>query len=473
MNIYGQKLNTDRKYMEYLFSLLLFGFNLLDYEIGINRIAFLAVSVVLFGLMFYFIQRKTRDFLCTCVCAMCHTWPISWINILGEPSEVLQLPWFYLTGALIVLNACVRIAKIKENRVNAFILGIFFTVVFVSVYPLLISPSLLAGIKEFIIISFFIILTFAAFVQSSSLDEEKRDHIIDAYIWTAVISCVAIIVQYVYYNIFGIGIFKYSVGSYMGNTMMSCNLLMEDTSCATIMLGSAIFYMLERVNINDRRIKHLAAILITVIGLALTTRRTSIISLVICFAVYIPLRYKGIMNKVKMMSVLSIMVAVMILSLLIVRPVDDFSQYLDSNGRFENYITSIRLFIRNPLGIGYDNGYLISMMKDIVPHNTILRWLNMCGFIFTLLMVILLVYFVRVAYNKKRNDDMWVLLYCLLAMNFIPDLLNGRFFVIPCMLVLLSPCAKKSGSEIEGLAKKQIRRAVNEKNTVLPARIKR
>ena len=123
----------------------------------------------------------------------------------------------------------------------------------------------------------------------------------------------------------------------------------------------------------------------------------------------------------------------------IVRPMDDYSQLLNPNGRFENYINAINIFLDNPFGVGYDNVHIEALMEDgIIPHNTILRWLDMGGFVFTLLIVAVLVYVISVARKKKLTEDFWVIGYCFLAMNFIPDLLNARFFVIPCMLAIMS-----------------------------------
>ena len=279
-------------------------------------------------------------------------------------------------------------------------------------------------------------------MQTSSFDEKKRRAVISAYIFTVFISSLFIILQSVLYMVAGEPIFKYSVGNYFGNVMISAKLLMEDTSCSTIMLGSAVFYMLERFNNKEKRILHIIMILSTVIALAFTTRRTSIVSLAVILVLYVMFYYKGTMKKITMFAFIAAVVGVMAFYLLITRPVDDYSQYFNANGRIENYLNSLKIVVSNPLGIGYDNVYLEKLMDGIVPHNTVLRWINMGGFIFAILMVSVLVYVVYCAHSKGRKDDFWVLVYCLFAMNFIPDLLNARFFVIPCMITMLSVSVK-------------------------------
>lgn len=431
--------------MEYLFSFLLFAVNLADYEIGINKMIFFAVSLVLFLPMTYFIHAKTKDTLSTCVILLCHTWPYSWVHIFGGPSYAsVEITWFYLVGLFVLLYAVFNFRKIIDNKVNAVMLGVFGALCIVFIYPLLISQSISEGLKEFIMIGFFIILTLVAFIYSKTISEKNRRYIISAYIYSAAISSVFLIIQSVAYSLFGISLFKFTVGLYYGGTMLSAKLLMEDTSCSTIMIGAAIFYMLERFNRKEKRLWYVFLIVITMVGLAFTTRRTSIISLVICLILYIPIYYRGVLKKIFMMSFMAIVIGIMMFYLVIVRPVENYTQLISDNGRFDDYIASLKLFISHPLGIGYDNVYLVQFMENGLPHNTALRWLNMGGIVFTALMLTVVLYILFTAYRKGQKDDFWAIFYCVLAMNFIPDILSARFFVILCMLALLSPKKEKN-----------------------------
>ena len=184
-------------------------------------------------------------------------------------------------------------------------------------------------------------------------------------------------------------------------------------------------------------------IIMTVVALAFTTRRTSIVSLFIILVLYAFLRYKGMMKKITMIGFVSVVVAIMMFYLLVSRPVDDYSLYLYSNGRFENYISALKVFLEKPLGIGYDNINIANTVGDFIPHNTVLRWLNMGGIIFASLMLFIFLWVFSVAYRKNLKADSWSMLYCLFAMNFIPDLLNARFFVLPTMLIIMSAYQKK------------------------------
>jgi len=423
--------------LEFLISFLLLALNLINDEIGMNSILFLMSGTALMGVLVYICYLKTRDYISTCLCLMCHVWPFSWVNIFGGPSYTLEITWFYIIGMFIAFWAVFNFRRLSKKRVNAVVLGVFVATFVIFVYPLIISRSISSGLNDFIMIGFFLLLCFVAFLNSSTMDEKNRRRIVTAYIWSVVISAVMIIFQYMYYQIFSETLFRFSISVYNGSTMISAKLLMEDASTATIMLGSAVFFMLERFNKKDRRILYLAFIFITVLAMALTTRRTSIISLIILLAFYAMVYYKRTSYRILMSVVFLAVISVMLYYLMQTRPADSYGAYLDDNGRFSNYMSSIRLFFDHPFGLGYDNDYLVEITNSFIVHNSFLRWLNMGGIFLAAALCYIIGYITYESFKKKLTDEKWVLLYCLFAMNFIPDILNARFFVIPCMLVLL------------------------------------
>ena len=422
--------------MEYILSLLLLALNLFDYEHNINKAVFFAVGLVLFCALFAFCCKKSKNFLAACLMMLCHTWQISWINIFGDSSTSLQLPWFYVIGVLLVLYAVVNAKKLVKSQIGSVLLIVFVCAFVLSVYPLFRSHSVSEGLKEFIMIGFFLVLVFIAALCSSTVPYESKKHIENAFMFAVVVTSALLIFQYAYYSATGTAIFKFSVGQYFGEAMNSAKLLMEDTSCSTIMIGCGVFYMLDRLN-KKTWLLYGSMLLVTVIGLAFTTRRTSVISLIIVLVPYVFIHYKGSLKKAVMLLLVALAVGVMVTYLLVARPVDDFSQMLDENGRLEYYSNSIHILFENPLGIGYDNAYLADAVGGIIPHNTVLRWLVMGGIPFTVPMVAIMLLILRESYRKKFTCEFWILFYTLFASNFIPDILNARFFVIPCMAVFL------------------------------------
>ena len=148
--------------MEYILSAALLVLNLIDYERDLGHPVFTAFSAVLFAALFFFVHRKTRNFLASCFIMMCHTWQISWINIFGDPTAQLQLPWFYIIGVFIVGYAVVNFASCMKKEYSFLILTTFVAFLIFFNYPLLISRSISEGAKEYIMIGFYVVVLLVA-----------------------------------------------------------------------------------------------------------------------------------------------------------------------------------------------------------------------------------------------------------------------------------------------------------------------
>ena len=239
--------------MEYLFSLLLLALNLFNYERRVNKLLFFVVGLALFCAIFYFTYIKMKSFMGTCLALMCHTWSISWINVFGDSSDQLQITWLYIVGVLVVGYFVSNVHKLKTRPVPSVILVVFCFVAILSVYPIILSPSKSAAMKEFIMIGFFLAMVFVSLFYIETLSDENRERVITAYIFCVSVAAALLAFQYFYYYATGSSIFKYSIGNYFGKPMLSSKLLMEDTSSSTIMLASGVFYMLGRINKKENR----------------------------------------------------------------------------------------------------------------------------------------------------------------------------------------------------------------------------
>lgn len=424
--------------MEYLVSFLLLVINLIAFQFGINRIVFLFAGTVLFALLFFLCFRKTKSFLGCALMLFCHTWQISWMNIFGQPTEYLQLPWFYIIGVLCLGYTLFNFNKVFSKQLDAPFLILFICTIIIAVFPLFTSPSLTEALKEFIIIMFFLVMLFVGFLFCETLSEETREHVFNSYTWCVFLSCAFLLIQYSIFHYFGVALFNFHVGEYVGNATASASLLMGDPSSATIMLGSAVFICISRIEKKKNIPYNVICILTTVIGMALTSRRTSIIALIIVLALYSFFHFKGIVKKVVTLCLFAVLGVIMINYLLISRPVDDLSMYLYDNERFANYIRTLEVSLKHPFGVGYDNTHAITFMTDnIAPHLTTLRWLLMGGYWFAIPMVSIVILTWNNARKKNLSTESWIIFYSFFASCFIPDILTARFFVIPCMCALL------------------------------------
>ncbi|MDD6094176.1 MAG: hypothetical protein PUC29_00315 [Clostridia bacterium] len=422
--------------MEYLLSLLFLGLHLLDYEYNLPTIVFFGAGLVLFCALFRVCYNKSKDFLCTCMMMFCHTWQASWMNIFGDWGSPIQITWFYLIGVFILVYCMINIRKVIKVPLNAGVLAMFVSLFIFLPYPLIISPSLSEGMKEFLIIAFFLIIGFVAFVFKGTIAYEKRKYIVNSYLFCIMITCVLLLLQYVIYKFTGEALFRYSVGTYYGNPVTSSKLLMEDTSCSTIMIGGAAFYLLEKLNKRNWPFI-LAMAVIIMAGIGVTTRRTSIVTLAIVLVFYVLLHYKGTIKRINMAVLVAGLLSVMFLYLYYTRSILDLFTLTYNNGRFEGYAAGLKLLWDNPFGIGYDNVNLAAAVGGIVPHNSMLRWLNMGGFIFGIFMFLILIYYLTASFKKKNKTEFWFIGYCLIASNLIPDILNARIFILPIMMALL------------------------------------
>ncbi len=422
--------------MEFFLSFLFLGLHLFDFQNNIPQVLFLGISAAIFCALFYACYKKTGDFLCSCLMMFCHTWQASWINIFGDWASDMPVTWFYVVGVIILVYSLINIRKLLTVKVAPVPLAVFVSMVLLLPYPLLISESVGEGLKEMLMIAFFVVVAFISFLFKSAVAFEKRKYVVNSFVFCMLLTSFFLLFQYVMYKTMGIALFKLSLGVYYGEATTSSKLLMDDTSCSTIIIGGAAFYLLE--NLNKKNwfwILTMAALLMA--GIGVTSRRTSIISLAIVMVFYVVFHYRGAVKRFTMTMIVVGMMVVMLLYLSYSRSITSVSSLMSDNGRFEGYMNGIRLILKNPFGVGYDNASLASRLGGIVTHNSMLRWLEMGGVVFGILMAALLIYFISASYNRKCKTEFWFILYGLFASNFIPDILDARLFILPVMMALL------------------------------------
>ncbi len=424
--------------MEFMLSFLLLLLNLINYHYPVNSFVFLAAGTALFVSLFWVCATKSKSFLVACAMMFCHTWQISWYNIFGRTTDALQLPWFYVVGVLIIAYAIFNYRKLYTASVStAFISNLMLVVVFAFI-PLVLSPSVSNALKEYIMIMFFVAIVAIAFFCSSTADNKALEYVLNSYLWCVFISCALIVFQAIMFFAFGVYFFYHSQGIFFGNTTQTFGLLMGDLSSATIMLGSAAFICISKIEKKKNIILNSAIILVMIIGMTFTTRRTSTVSLIIVLALYALTHYKSTVKKIVAIFFFAVVAGIMLYYFQYSRPMEDLSVLFYDNARFANYLRVFEVVASHPFGVGYDASYANTFMTDgIAPHNTFLRWTLMGGPLFSVSLMAIPIYTLFVAYRKKLTVIFWIILYSLFASNFIPDILTARFFVIPCLCALL------------------------------------
>ncbi|MBQ7669721.1 MAG: O-antigen ligase family protein [Clostridia bacterium] len=435
--------------MEYFLSFLILALNLYNYEKKLNAAVMFMAGLILISLLLYFVFKRTRNFIATCLISMVYTWQISWMNIFGDPTSKLQLPWLYLLGLLIVIYGVVNIGSCFNRRYNFVPTLLFLTFILIMLYPLIISESISSGAKELGNIGFFIAVLFISYLYKDTVSKEVYDHFKKAIIWAVLLSSLFIILQYTLYNYAGIRLFKVAIRRSYSGYQTSFFLLMGDHSSASIMLGCAIFYILDRLS-KKNWYYMIPAMVVILVSMAATSRRSSTIPLFMVIAVFVIFHYRNVGKKILFSIILGLGSIIMMYYLLVVRPVDSFSQILSDNGRFAGYLAALKIIIQHPFGIGYDDDYLTSFMpNNVTPHNTILRWAVMGGIVFAVILVLIVLYCIRTARQKKLTTEFWVLIYAFFSANLIPDILAARFFVLFCSMALLAKGRNEVPEEYE------------------------
>lgn len=426
--------------MDYLFSVIFLLLNFYSYQFGMNSIVFLLLSAALFFGMYYFSFKRTGSFLVASMIVMCHTWQASWTDVFGVNYAMkvngMQITWFYITGACILLYFILNIKDVVSKPLPPVPLGMFFAWIVIMLYPLFISPSITEGLKELLVTGFFFVLAFIAFMFSGKASAECREYVVDAYIFNMTVTSAFLILQFVVYKASGVLLFASRIGSYFGGTVFNAYLLMGDTSSSTIFIAAAMFFVLERLNKNNW-LKYVSIALILMVGLAATTRRTSIVTLCPFLIMYSFLHFKEVSKKVVLAVLSVVLIAVMLYYLSMTRSITNIDALLYDNGRFSGYRESLEILKNNIFGVGYDNVNLLNMMSQCVVHNTFLRWLNMGGIPYFIVTISLVVYFVVVSYKRTIKTEFWFLLYAFVASNLIPDLMAARIAVLPVMMVFI------------------------------------
>ena len=419
--------------MKYIYSIIILLLGLYNYQYGMNSIIYLISNLIFLILIFFSNKNKSITF--RLIELLIVSWPISWINIFGTNTSELQLPWYYIIGLLLVLFIIIQKKisyKIKGKKL--IIMNYIFLLLY-SVIPLIICNNFTNGLGDYIMLMFFLIIMFVSHFSSSYITKEETEELRKMFIFINFICAIGIIFQYVMFKNYGQTFFKLGRSGSFSGYQISCSLLFEDTSCSTIMLGCGFIYAV--MSTKNKKINYIFAIVI-LIGLALTSRRTSVISLVIILIPILLNTGKGIIKKLGLIIISPLIILTALYFLNLSRPVDNVSQYTQNNGRFIDYISGIDVAIHNPIGIGYGDTYLASKMNSgIIPHNTILRWIDQGGVFLAIPLILIFIDILLIAKNKKMTLEFWNLIYVFLASNFIPDIFNSRFLIIIFTIVLL------------------------------------
>lgn len=420
--------------MIYVYATLLLLLFLINEQIGLSAIAVLVSSFVLY-LLAYNNVRKTHSQLITAIVLMTISLPFSWNAIWGGKVGSSVFTWYYfwtLVTIVLLFAGGKRLTYVKTAFISLCILAYSFI-------PLIMSNSIAEGFKEFIMIGFFIVIMLGVSVKRHYIGPEERNYLLNIYIFTMTLIGIGMIIQFIGYSFFGLKLFGFKIAyTWDYNVQTGCHLLMEDASSGTIMLGvGAILALINRAANK----KYYLAIILMVAGMACSGRRTAIVTLVVIMAIYVVVGVKSIKGKIGAIFFYITSAYIGLFFLGRSRNVNSVYRLLYDNGRYTLWRDGFILFLRSPIfGYGFDNEYLVNVLMPtkMIVHNTLIRWLDMGGAIYGILMVALFVAWFSYMIKIKEKDMLWACFYSISASMLIPDLLNARFMYLIAIISFLA-----------------------------------
>lgn len=424
-----------KKYCFFIVSLLYLLFCLAD-QGRINGVVVFVLSLFFIYLLYHHFKYRfgvTKSLLFL----MNLTLPISFRSITGTPFADLPLPWFYVLG-FVFFVVTLNNLKHSKNSILSFSLALL---IILSLVPLFISKNLEEGFKEMMTYVFFYLMLFAACNTSIVFSEKELSVFYDTFVFGCLFSALGIFYQYFYYINFGVEKFRVE---YYGGGRVFLGFLFYDMSTVSLYMVTGALMMIVR-NDGNRIVNYLKSIMI-VVGAAASSARTGFVVYVIFVSLYIMFSKK---RDVKSLFVSIFLILVLagasLIAFSLMGQVRDASAGLsflmDDNGRFNTYSDGVEMFLNNPFtGAGFDMPSQLSAMNKMVPHFALINILGQTGFIYTLVIMGVLV----ALYNRTRllKDETlkWSILISYAGSCLVPGFFSARYFTMLGILALSDRC---------------------------------
>lgn len=424
--------------MIYLYTFLLTAVYLINSQVNLPGYVVLVSSAIMYLLIYMYVSAIYGQ-LTAIVTMMIVSLPFAWNPIWGDSVGGSIITWFYIWLGVMTAFLFIKKTHRKIHRYQKWIVYLSILLLVYSLIPFVASQSLLEGMKEFLMIGCFLLIMLGINISGISCNVQSKDFLISIYIFTVFLISAGMLIQYVGFKTFGIALFGFKqMYSWNGGIQTGCHLLMEDASSGTIMIGAGA--MLGLINRKQNKL-YLPQLVIIVIGMACSGRRTGALTLVIFMGIYFIMGVKSLKGKITSIIFFGVLSILLLYFMSASRSILNAEQMFDNNGRFQLWYEGIQLFKKSPiLGYGFDNVYLekVLMPSKMIVHNTVIRWLDMGGVFYGASMCTIFILWILLLYKKEQYDFMWCVLYCCAAAMLIPDLLNARFIYVIALISIMS-----------------------------------
>lgn len=389
----------------------------------------MGASFCILMFLFYFFKKEGLGSSAIFLILMCLSIPTSFRNILGGSFGEFPLTWFYLLGLGYVVSS---FYDSNQKKMNYYQFLMIYLLIF-SIIPILKATSVKESIGEYITYGFFLVSVFEASRNQNSLSSLEYNVIKKVYIFAVIISALGIIFQFLMYSYFN-KMFLWI--EFYGGGRTYYGFLFNDMSTSTLYMASAILFLfLDKKNIRWRNFLLIGIILI---GMILSSARAGIITLFLVLFLYVISR--GSFTQRIMGFLITFSIAFFCFFIFTkMRYFDTGLDFIiDDSGRIQGYIDGLNYFFSSPIiGTGYDLGFRMKQVGQIVPHFAVINMLGQTGIIITTLFIVILINILDEARNKNLNELYWIIILSFLGSCIVPGFFSSRYFTVIAMLVFL------------------------------------
>lgn len=395
----------------------------------VNKIVFFIMGILCWGTIYiYGKKRCTHEFLILRMLIL--SIPLSFRDVFGRSYSVSILSWFNIFLLIMIIIYIFKYLIPNKAHFNYLSL-LSIMLLFTPIIPILIANNIFEGLKQYINTMVLFILIILGNSFKYNLTDSQKYRLRYDYVSGTIIAGIGVLTQ-----IFFIKILNITIGNYafLGTYRHAYGFLFADYSFLSLYLvsGAMLEYFCKSRNTRFKT-KNIVKISFLLIVSILTSARTGIVSFIIIFGIYSFLNTLNLIGKGSARSILLIIgsVILVVISYLLVGRTRSIAKFSDS-GRNALNVTAFNIFLENPyFGIGFGNGNYPSML----PHNILFQSLAQGGLLYTIPLILFLVYILLKAY-RKDTGMLPVLLCVLIGSFFIPNIFNSRF--LPVLVLLLS-----------------------------------
>lgn len=401
---------------------LLYSILLLIFKEQLNGFILLFLGIMVFARIFSL--NNDKDFHFAIFKMIVYSIPFSFTNVMGGSYSSLPLSWFNIFVIIFIIYTFLHLTakkKVVLSLTNLYIILFLF----LSITIVINSINYFDGLSQ--ILDIYITFIFILLVSQFSWGNSEKDLVplFKAYISSALVSGIGVIIQFVflkYFNSYYGFIIEY------GGNRTALGYLFSDFSFLSLFLASAALLLIlikKHININY----FLFAILVIIILFSsiITSARTGFVSFIVVFSIISIIKLFSFITKGKIRQFISLLVfQVTTLFGLYIFTILREGNVLNDSGRSDINANALAMFSES-LFLGY--GFGGATYRDLVgplPHNLLIQSLVQGGLIFTIpLFIILLLVLFKTYFT--RSYFLPVLICVLIGSLFIPNIFASRF----------------------------------------------